>query len=32
MEPPPQTPYLKVADSDWAIRWSGKAVNFTYLI
>ncbi|GBF89330.1 hypothetical protein Rsub_02207 [Raphidocelis subcapitata] len=27
-----KTPYLKVADADWAVRWSGKAVNFTYLI
>ncbi|KAI8466491.1 MAG: hypothetical protein J3K34DRAFT_433543 [Monoraphidium minutum] len=27
-----QAPYFKVAENDWAVRWQGSSVNFTYLI
>jgi hypothetical protein len=25
-----QTPYFKIAENDWAIRWQGRSLSFTY--
>lgn len=27
-----KTPYLKLAENDWAVRWHGNSVSFSYLI